>query len=65
MAYFCHPLDDAELSKVPGRVIEEFGEKGREELEGQRKRLGLKDVEGDVLTAKEHLRRRLKVTYGL
>jgi isopenicillin N synthase-like dioxygenase len=65
MAYFCHPLDEARLERVPGRVLDAFGEKGREELDAQRRRLGLVDGEGDVLTAKEHLDRRLKVTYGL
>lgn len=65
MAYFCHPLDSARLDSVPGRVIGEFGSKGKEELASQRKRLGLGDEEGEVLTAREHLERRLKVTYGL
>jgi isopenicillin N synthase-like dioxygenase len=65
MAYFCHPLDEARLERVPGRVLDAFGEKGKEELGAQRRRLGLSDGDGDVLTAKEHLDRRLKVTYGL
>lgn len=66
LAYFCHPLDSTELSAVPSRVIEEFGEKGKEELRSQRERLGLSvEEESDVITAKEHLERRLKVTYGL
>lgn len=65
MAYFCHPLDDARLEAVPSKVIDDFGDKGGEELEGQRKKLGIKEGAGEVLTAKEHLGRRLKVTYGL
>jgi hypothetical protein len=67
MAYFCHPLDDARLDAVPSEVIDEFGDKGREELRSQRRRLGLReDGEGEeVLTAKGHLDRRLKVTYGI
>jgi hypothetical protein len=67
MAYFCHPLDDARLDAVPSAVIDEFGDKGREELRSQRGRLGLReDGEGEeVLTAKAHLDRRLKVTYGI
>lgn len=66
MAYFCHPLDSAELSAVPSRVIKDFGEKGNEELRSQRERLGLSvEEEGGVITAKEHLEWRLKVTYGL
>ncbi|KAF2997168.1 hypothetical protein E8E13_005826 [Curvularia kusanoi] len=66
MAYFCHPLDEARLESVQSRVLEEAGGMaGREELKSQRKRLGLGEVDGEVLTAKEHLDRRLKVTYGL
>ena len=66
MAYFCHPLDEARLEAVPGKVIEEFGDQGVEELRSQRERLGLSGDGGDeVLTAKEHLDRRLKATYGL
>jgi isopenicillin N synthase-like dioxygenase len=66
MAYFCHPLDEVPLEAVPGEVIESYGDEGAEELKSQRKRLGLGE-EGDreVLTAREHLDRRLKVTYGL
>lgn len=66
MAYFCHPLDSARLERVESRVLDKGdGEKGREELRGQRKRLGLSEDEIAILTAKEHLDRRLKVTYGL
>lgn len=66
MAYFCHPLDDVRLDALPSRVIERFGERGREELVGQRKRLGLVgEEEEQVLTARQHLDRRLKVTYGI
>jgi len=66
MAYFCHPLDHVRLEPVPSRVIAQFGDGGVRELEAQRERLAL-DMErgGDVLTAKQHLDRRLKVTYGL
>lgn len=66
MAYFCHPLDEAKLDAVPSRVIEDFGDKGSEELKSQRKRLGLtEDGSIEILTAKQHLDRRLKVTYGI
>jgi isopenicillin N synthase-like dioxygenase len=64
MAYFCHPSDDVKLDAVPSRVIDEFGNKGEQELDSQRKRLGLHGKE-DVITAEEHLQRRLRVTYGL
>ncbi|ORY15266.1 hypothetical protein BCR34DRAFT_558956 [Clohesyomyces aquaticus] len=69
IAYFCHPRDEVELEAVPSAVIREFAGnmEGRMELERQRKRLGLEgeNEEGVVLTAKQHLDRRLKVTYGL
>lgn len=64
MAYFCHPLDDAKLERVESKVLVDDG-RGAEELKGQRKRLGLKEDDEEVLTAKQHLDRRLKVTYGL
>ncbi|KAF2736552.1 Clavaminate synthase-like protein [Polyplosphaeria fusca] len=63
MAYFCHPLDDAELETVPSKVVAERGDAA--ELERQRQRLGLREGGGKGMTAKEHLDRRLKVTYGL
>lgn len=66
MAYFCHPLDDAKLEAVPSKIIEEFGTKGKKELEGQKKKVGILGAgNGEELTAKEHLNRRLNVTYGL
>lgn len=66
MAYFCHPLDGARLEAVPSKIIKAFGNKGADELKSQRERLGLgENVGGEVLTAREHLDRRLKVTYGL
>jgi isopenicillin N synthase-like dioxygenase len=65
MAYFCHPLDDVRLEAVDSEVIMGYGDEGKEELDEQRKRLGLTEDGGRVITAKEHLERRLKVTYGL
>lgn len=66
MAYFCHPLDDVKLETVPSKVISDFGEGGKAELESQRKRLGLgEDEKNEVFTAKQRLDRRLKVTYGI
>jgi isopenicillin N synthase-like dioxygenase len=65
MAYFCHPLDDVKLEAVDSEIIKEYGDKGKEELRSQRERLGIGEGEERVITAKEHLERRLKVTYGL
>jgi hypothetical protein len=68
MAYFCHPLDETRLERVESAVLAaRDGGEGAEELKRQRRRLGLREEgEGDeVLTAKEHLDRRLRVTYGL
>ncbi|KAH8725803.1 hypothetical protein GQ44DRAFT_749284 [Phaeosphaeriaceae sp. PMI808] len=65
MAYFCHPLDDVKLATVPSPIISAFGDQGANELKSQRRRLGLSDEADGVITAKEHLERRLKVTYGL
>jgi isopenicillin N synthase-like dioxygenase len=62
MAYFCHPLDDAKLESVPSRIIEEYGDRGAKELEAQREKINWR---GEEITAKEHLNRRLNVTYGL
>lgn len=69
IAYFCHPLDEVQLDPVPSRVIEEYGKGGfgREVLRAQKTKIGLDEEQGDkmVLTAKDHLARRLKLTYGL
>ena len=53
MAYFCHPLDDAELIPVPSKRVEQY-EGG---IDGVKK-------EGKTLTAKDHLLERLAATYG-
>lgn len=65
MAYFCHPLDEVRLGAVDSEIIKGYGDKGREELKSQRERLGITEGDDGVITAKEHLERRLKVTYGL
>jgi isopenicillin N synthase-like dioxygenase len=65
MAYFCHPLDEVKLESVPSKIIDDFSDRGEEELRSQRQRLGIAEGDGSVITAKEHLERRLKVTYGL
>ncbi|KAK3081585.1 hypothetical protein LTS18_005104 [Coniosporium uncinatum] len=63
IAYFCHPLDEAELVAVPSEAVKNFdgGEKELRRVGGGR----LPGEEGKVLTAKEHLDRRLGATYGL
>jgi isopenicillin N synthase-like dioxygenase len=53
MAYFCHPLNDAELIAVPSKKVEQY-EGG---VDGMKK--GEK-----TLTAKDHLLERLTATYG-
>ncbi|KAH7384399.1 hypothetical protein DE146DRAFT_760168 [Phaeosphaeria sp. MPI-PUGE-AT-0046c] len=64
MAYFCHPLDEVRLEAVESEVVRRGAD--REELGRQRERLGIgREDAGVVITAKEHLERRLKVTYGL
>lgn len=50
MAYFCHPLDDAELVAVPSEKVRMY--KGGE------------GVSSKVLTARGHLDQRLEATYG-
>ncbi|KAJ4339851.1 hypothetical protein N0V95_007662 [Ascochyta clinopodiicola] len=66
MAYFCHPWDEARLERVQSRVLAGRDDAaGKEELQRQRGRLGLSGEAEEVLTAKEHLDRRLRVTYGL
>ncbi|KAI4736842.1 iron/ascorbate family oxidoreductase [Aureobasidium sp. EXF-12298] len=53
MAYFCHPLDDAELVPVPSKRVEQY----EDGIEGVKKG-------GKTLTAKDHLLERLAATYG-
>ncbi|KAG9829551.1 Clavaminate synthase-like protein, partial [Aureobasidium melanogenum] len=53
MAYFCHPLDDAELVPVPSKRVEQY-EGG---IDGVKKG-------GKTLTARDHLLERLAATYG-
>ncbi|GAB7357971.1 hypothetical protein MBLNU230_g0138t1 [Neophaeotheca triangularis] len=54
MAYFCHPLDDAELVPVPSKIVEEHAKKSV----AQPGRDG-----GKAITAKEHLMNRLAASY--
>ena len=56
IAYFCHPARETRLVPVPGRVVETWiGEKNGE---------GRKKEESEVITAQEHLRRKLAGAYG-
>ncbi|KAI7189283.1 Clavaminate synthase-like protein [Hortaea werneckii] len=61
IAYFCHPLDEAELESVPSRRVEEFAAAGGGKDGGSRRSV----VKGDgrVLTARDHLMERLGATY--
>jgi len=53
IAYFCHPLDDAELVGVPSEIVREHAMAN-----------GVEQRSGDkVLTAKDHLLSRLNATY--
>ena len=53
IAYFCHPVDDAELVPVPSKLVQEHA-----------KRTGKGSTRnGRVLTAKDHLMERLAATY--
>lgn len=69
MAYFCHPLDEARLDVVESEAIMKVkdDEAARSEVEAQRNKIGwvVEEGTGEVLTAGEHLNRRLNVTYGL
>lgn len=53
IAYFCHPLDSAELVPVPSKLVEQ--QKGGVQGAGK---------DGKTLTAKDHLLERLAATYG-
>ena len=56
IAYFCHPIDEAELVAVPSELV-----RGRKRENG-----GSGSEEGGmVLTAKDHLNQRLAATYGI
>lgn len=65
IAYFCHPLDDAALVPVPSAKVEERKGLLTKEGVGFGGGVGAPGEDGNVLTAKGHLDRRLKATYGL
>ena len=55
IAYFCHPLDGAELEAVPSKMVQEHAAKtGKGSTRN-----------GKVLTAKDHLMERLGATYSI
>lgn len=69
IAFFCHPLDDAELVAVPSKIVQEYRRKlGNENGEGPESEQyhghggGMTDKR--ALTAKEHLLKRLAATYS-
>lgn len=67
IAYFNHPLDDAELVAVPSRIIREHKERVRRngtdfEDENEHGYGGGMTAER-AMTAKEHLMKRLGATY--
>lgn len=55
MAFFCHPVNDVLLEPVPSEIVK-----------GQVKKRGAQAVEDDgkMMTALEHLQKRLAATYG-
>ncbi|KAI7181250.1 hypothetical protein D0869_05941 [Hortaea werneckii] len=68
LAYFCHPLDEAELESVPSRRVEEYaaaaaagGGKDGRSVGGLRRSVVKGD--GKVMTARDHLMERLSATY--
>ncbi|KAI6817324.1 Clavaminate synthase-like protein [Hortaea werneckii] len=72
IAYFCHPLDEAELESVPSRRVGEYaaaaaaaaaaGNGKNEESSGGVRRSVVKG-DGRVMTARDHLMERLGATY--
>ena len=55
IAYFCHPLDDAELEPVPSRLVRDHATKtGKTSIRN-----------GKALTSKDHLMERLAATYHI
>lgn len=54
IVYFCHPLDDSELSEIPSPVVA-----------AHRERCNGSVPERKAMTAREHLNGRLAATYGV
>lgn len=65
IAYFCHPLDSARLVPVPSKAVAQHARDGIVGHGGGAGVFGQNDVElAEALTARDHLNRRLAVTYG-
>ena len=56
IAYFCHPVDDTELVRIPSDLVRARSS-GSDKLPENTKNT-------KVITAEEHLKSRLAVTYG-
>lgn len=58
IAYFCQPLDEAELESVPSEIVKDHSKKsGRTG--------GKRDANGKIMTARDHLMERLAATYKI
>lgn len=55
IAFFCHPVATTELTPIPSLLVGATEDDAREPVENQK---------SQTLTAAEHLRKRLAVTYG-
>ena len=56
IAYFCHPADETKLTPVPSELVAKASSLGGKEQE--------ESTNPRIMTAEEHLRRRLTATYG-
>jgi isopenicillin N synthase-like dioxygenase len=68
LAYFCHPLDDAALEPVPSRLVQEHiasSSSSRTEAAAAAETATTTTAERAVITAKDHLARRLAETYTI
>jgi hypothetical protein len=64
IAYFCHPADEAQLVAVPSAKVHERVGRSETDAVGYGGGAG-NERDGDILTASDHLNRRLAATYGL
>ncbi|KAK9460520.1 uncharacterized protein V1516DRAFT_686181 [Lipomyces oligophaga] len=65
MAYFCHPADETALEPVPSAQVEAAKLNGDEDLFEERRNVEIRrtELDGRILTAGEHLMRRLALSY--